>query len=69
MQFAASKKVKMLVQTIEKKVVKSAKIPRNQLSRRLSEFCGDYTAYEMKTITVDDVEQFSINREGKIQCH
>lgn len=68
MQFAASKKVKMLVQTIEKKVVKSAKIPRNQLSRRLSEFCGDYIAYKMERITVDDVAQFSISRESKIHC-
>ena len=56
----------MLVQTIEKKLLKSARIPRNQLSRRLSEFCGDYPAYEMKRITVDDVAQFSINREGKL---
>lgn len=68
MQFPASKKVKMLVRTIEKKLLKSARIPRNQLSQKLSEFCGDYAAYEMKRITVDDVAQFSINREGMLHC-
>ena len=68
MQFAASKNVKMVVETIEKRFLKSARIPRSHLSRKLSEFCGDYAAYDMKRITVNDVEQFSIKRKGKIHC-
>ena len=67
MKLAAQKHVRMLVRTVEKKLIKSARIPRNKLSRKLSEFCGDYSAYKMEKISLDDIAQFSINHQGIIQ--
>ena len=67
MKLAAKKNVKMLVRTVEKKLIKSARISRNKLSRKLAEFCGDYSAYKMERISLDDIAQFSINHQGITQ--
>ena len=66
MKLAALKKVKLPVQTVEKAVIKSAKIPKNKLSRKLAEFCGDYSAYRIEEVPFDDMANFSINHQGMI---